>query len=60
MDKLVAPPTVTSDFAYFILISDRRVAESRLGKVQFNRSRDKKSEWKNKKNSKESVQTPCF
>jgi hypothetical protein len=38
MDRLQTPPIVTSDFVYLRLIGDRRLAESKFGKMHIDRT----------------------
>jgi hypothetical protein len=40
MDRLQTPPMVTSDFVYFRLIGDRRLAEDQFGKIQIDRTEE--------------------
>jgi hypothetical protein len=47
MDRLQTPPIVTSDFVYFRLIGDRRLAENDFGKIQIDRSEEIKK-WADK------------
>lgn len=47
MDRLQTPPIVTSDFVYLRLIGDRRLAETKFGKIQIDRTEEIRN-WANK------------